>query len=225
MKNKPNYVAIIVFYILAIALRYISNKTALLSTVPNEIIRIVLQGAGPAIGAGIAMLIFKIKPVLSLKGNYNTLIVPILLYWFSPIALITVVQYLSNGSIAVISVFSILLYGLLEEVGWRGFLRQQLKPLPAWINIFIVATLWFVWHLNFELTSANLFFFGILLLGSWGIGKVADSTQSLLAVAAFHSLNNFFMQLNGTKIAILLALLLLWVLHLINKKKQKAKIV
>lgn len=54
----------------------------------------------------------------------------------------------------------------------------------------IIATLWFIWHLNFELSVGNLIFFIILLAGSIGIAYVADKTKSLIMVALFHSLFN-----------------------------------
>jgi len=221
MKNKVNFFAILVFYIIAVSLRYITNKTQLLDAVSNDFLKIILQAAGPAVGACAAFSFFKIKPALSLKGNYRQLSVPFLLYWGLPIALILGVEYLSKGTISIAAVPAILLYGLLEEVGWRGFLQQELKPLPPVLNILIVATLWFVWHLNFDMTTSNVMFFGILILGSWGIGKVGESTHSLFAVSAFHSMNNFFPVMNTTKTMILAVLLVIWVASLVIRKHKR----
>lgn len=190
----------------------------LLDGISNEFLKIILQAAGPAIGACVAFLAFRIKPLLSLKGNYNKSGVPLLLYWVLPIALIVGTEYFTKGTFSFVAVLAILIYGLLEEIGWRGFLQQELKPLPHFINILIVATLWFVWHLNFETTTSNVMFFGILLLGSWGIGKVADNTHSLLAISAVHSLNNFFQGMNSTKTIILATLLSIWIISLIIRK-------
>ena len=67
MKTKVNYFAILTFYIVAISLRYLTNKTELLNGISSEFIKVLLQGAGPAIGAFVAFAVFKIKPVLSLK--------------------------------------------------------------------------------------------------------------------------------------------------------------
>ncbi|MDA3616647.1 CPBP family intramembrane glutamic endopeptidase [Polluticaenibacter yanchengensis] len=223
MKNKINYLAILTFYIIAIVLRYLTNKTALLNSLPDNFLKVILKGIGPAAGALIVFTVFKIKPVLSLKGNYKTLLAPFLLYWAVPILLISAVAWFINGSIPVIAVSAVLVYGLLEEIGWRGFLQQELKSLPGFLNILIVAILWFIWHLNVDLTGTNLLFFGILLLGSWGIGKVADSTNSLLAVSAFHSLNNFFPAINNRNLTIIIILLSFWIIALIIRKKQQTK--
>jgi len=219
MKSKVNYFAILTFYIIAIFLRYLTNKTEILNGISSEFIKVILQGVGPAIGALVAFTVFKIRPVLTLKGNYKKVLVPFLLFWMLPIVLILSVEYFIKGTISYQAVTAILMYGLLEEIGWRGFLQQELKALPQFLNIVIVTSLWFIWHLNFDMTSSNLLFFGILFLGTWGIGKVADSTHSLLAVSAFHSLNNFFPEINQTKILILATLLVVWITALVIKKK------
>ncbi len=223
MKHKINVLAILTFYIIAIALRYFTNKTDLLDGVTSNFLNVVLQGISPAIGAIAVFYIFKIKPIINLKGNYSKISTPFLLYWATPIALISGAAYFIKGTIAPVTVISILLYGLLEEIGWRGFLQRELKHLPEFLNILLVATLWFIWHLNFDLTSSNLLFFAILVLGSWGIGKVADSTHSLLAVSAFHSLNNFFPVMNATKTILLITLLIIWITSLLIRKKRLTK--
>lgn len=223
MKPKINYFAILTFYVIAIALRYLTNKTQLLNGISNEFLKVILQGIGPAVGALVAFALFKIKPTLSLKGNYRNLSFPFLLYWLFPIVLILGVEYFTKGTFSLTVVVAILIYGLLEEIGWRGFLRQELKSLPAILNILIVATLWFTWHLNFDMTSSNLLFFAILVLGSWGIGVVADRTYSLLAVSAFHSLNNFFPEMNITQMLLLIILLSTWIISLVIRKRQLKK--
>lgn len=224
MKYKINYFAILSYYIIAVVLRFLTNKTALLDGVSNEFLKVVLQGIGPAVGAAVVFLIFKINPALTLKGNYKKVWIPSLLYWLLPVALILGVEYSLNGTISSFAgVSAILIYGLLEEIGWRGFLQQALKHLPEFVNVLIVATLWFIWHLNFDLTSSNLVFFGILVLGTWGIGKVADRTKSLFAVSAFHSLNNFFPVLNTPKMIILAVLLSIWIAALMIRKRQLNK--
>lgn len=219
-----NYLAILIFYTIAIALRYLTNKTQLSDHIPSDFLNIILRGIGPAVGAIAVILIFKKKPVLSLKGNYKNIFIPLFLYWVLPVIFISGIGFITTtGTVSPELITTILIYGLLEEIGWRGFLQQELKPLPPFLNILIVATLWFIWHLNFDLTSSNLLFFGILILGSWGIGKVADSTHSLIAVSAFHSLNNFFPEVDTTKILIIVSLLLIWIISLVVRKKHLNK--
>jgi membrane protease YdiL (CAAX protease family) len=220
MKTKINFLAIVTFYTIAISLRYLTNKTPLLDGLPPGFLKVILQGIGPAIGALVAFVLFKIKPDLSLRGNYIDTASAFLLYWALALFLILGVEYVTKGTCSVLGVTAVLIYGLLEELGWRGFLQQQCKEFPEALSVLIIATLWFVWHLNFEMTTSNLMFFGILLLGSWGIGKVADRTHSLLAVSAFHSLNNFFPHMNSLRFVILMVLLSTWVISLVIRKRE-----
>lgn len=224
MKRKINFGAIVIYYIIAIVCRYFTNKTELLSNFESPYLKSILTGVGPAIGATAVFLIFNIKPVLSLKGNYKNMLIPIALYWIFPVALISMVSYVTLGKIPYLAVSSVLIYGLLEEIGWRGFLYQELKALNPLYNLLILSVLWYLWHLNLEFTSTQLFFLLILMLGSWGIGKVADSTGSLIAVSAFHSLNNFFPSMNTKSGAILGILLIVWIISLVLRKKMKEAI-
>ncbi|MDL2239785.1 CPBP family intramembrane metalloprotease [Bacteroidales bacterium OttesenSCG-928-K03] len=219
MNKRKTILAITVFYIIAISLRFITNKTGILEGINSFLLKAVLEGMGPTIGALISILIFKIPIKMSLKGNFKNMIIPFSIYWLLPILLIGTTAYFTNGTFPIITIFTVLIYGLLEEIGWRGFLQQLLKPLPKFWLILIITILWFVWHLDFSLTTGNLIFFGILLLGSWGIGLVSDATNSLLAVAAFHSLNNFFSDFNTLKIIILIVLITIWILSVIFSKR------
>ncbi|WP_118975947.1 CPBP family intramembrane glutamic endopeptidase [Taibaiella koreensis] len=211
MKPKINFPAVIIFYAIAITFRYLTTRTDLLNGIDNGLIKTALDGIGPAIGAIVVFKLFNIKPWLSFKGNFRNIIIPLAVFAVVPVVFISTVAYITKGTIPFGAVLTVLLYGLLEELGWRGFLQNELKSLPKIVNIITVAALWFIWHLNFELTTANVMFFVILIAGTWGIGKVADKTHSLLAVSAFHSLNNFFFDFDTTKLFILLTLVIIWV--------------
>ncbi|SKD05374.1 CAAX protease self-immunity [Chitinophaga ginsengisegetis] len=221
MKGKINIPAIILFYIIAVALRFLAVKTTLLDHVDNEYLKILLRGIGPTIGAVAAFTLFQIPSGLSLKGIYKNLLLPFVVYWILPAALIASVYYLQRGQFPIVLMFTVLVYGLLEEIGWRGFLQQQLKPLPKIYAIIIITILWFSWHLNFDLSTSNFIFFGIIFFGTWGIGKVYDKTASLLAVAGVHSLNNFFRNgLHETELILIAVLLAIWIVFIIGYDKK-----
>lgn len=88
MKEKINYRAIIVYYIIVISCRYLTNKTSLLEWIDNDYIRLILTGVGPALGAVFVFLFFKIKPLMSLRGNYRNIFIPLSLYWALPVAIL-----------------------------------------------------------------------------------------------------------------------------------------
>ena len=220
MIKKVPILVIIVFYSIAVLLRYLTEYTALASHLGNKYYEI-LTGCGPAIGAVVSSKLFGIKIPLTLKGNFKNLLFPFLVYWLLPISLLSIYTYITANDIPVILISTILVYGLCEEIGWRGFLRQTLKPLPKFTGLLVLTTLWYIWHLNFGLDASHLIFFGILLLGSWGLGVVADKTNSLLALASFHSLNNFFPDINITRAIILLILMAVWITTIILLGREK----
>ncbi|WEK69866.1 MAG: CPBP family intramembrane metalloprotease [Candidatus Chryseobacterium colombiense] len=219
MKERKLLWSIIVFYAIAILFRFLAVKTNLFDFTDNEFIKILLRGIGPAIGALVAVKLFNIPLKLSLKGNYRSLFLPLLVFWIVPVVLIGTVSYIQQGQFPFVLLFTVLVYGLLEEIGWRGFLQEQLKDLPKFQSIIIIAVLWFIWHLNFEFTTSNIFFLGVLFLATWGIGKVYSKTYSLLAVAGFHSLNNFFRNgLHQTELILIVILLVIWIAFIIFYK-------
>jgi len=130
-----------------------------------------------------------------------------------------------------IAAFGSFIYCIMEEYGWRGYLQEEFQFLKPVLKFLLIGFIWYAWHLSF-LTEAtivdNLFFLSTLIFGSWGIGKVAELTNSILACSCFHLLVNIFMYnhffnnaFSGTsKLIILIVSILFWVLILIKWKKD-----
>lgn len=198
VKNKT--LAIIVFYFIAIGLRYVTNKTTLLENVDSTFLKYVLQGIGPAIGAIVGLKLFGLKSSYSLAGKLKPLLLSALIFIVVPVIGFTIIgitesKYIITNNVFIASAklsFYIIIYSTLEEIGWRAFLQEQLTFVNKYVKILIIGTLWFVWHLNFDVTMSNFIFFLILLFASWGIGKIGDITHSVLAVGAFHAFYNLF---------------------------------
>ena len=180
--------AIATFYIIALLVRlislYVVDKFPSIET--NYALQVpaaLATGLGPAIGAFVAMLIFKLKTEYTLFGksawkSIATIVIPCIVFG------------IIGGWDLGMTCFWAFAYGLLEEFGWRGFLQYELRKLPVWQYVLIITVMWFLWHLDLSLRSA-LPFFLLLLFASWGIGKVVSDTHSLLLCAAFHGIVNF----------------------------------
>ena len=172
--------AIVTFYIIALLVRlislYVVNKYPSIET--NYALRVsaaLATGLGPAIGALVAMFIFKRKTEYTLLGksvwkSVATIVIPCIVFGI-----------IGGWDLGVIC-FGAFAYGLLEEYGWRGFLQYELRKLPVWQYVLIITVM--------NQRSA-LSFFLLLLFASWGIGKVVSDTHSLLLCAAFHGIVNF----------------------------------
>ena len=180
--------AIATFYIISLLLRlislYVVNKFPSIETNNAlQILAALATGLGPAIGALVAMFVFKRKTEYTLIGksvwkSIATIVVPCIVFGI-----------IGGWNMGVIC-FWAFAYGLLEEYGWRGFLQYELRNLPVWQYVLIITVMWFLWHLDLNLRSV-LPFFLLLLFASWGIGKVVSDTHSLLLCAAFHGIVNF----------------------------------
>ena len=180
--------AIVVFYIIALLVRLISlyvvnNYPSIETNFALQVSAALATGLGPAIGALVAMLIFKRKTEYTLVGKSSwksiaTIFIPCIVFGI-----------IGGWDLCMIC-FWAFAYGLLEEYGWRGFLQYELRELPMWQYVLIITVMWFLWHL--DLTQQNVLpFFLLLFFASWGIGKVVNDTHSLLLCAAFHGIVNF----------------------------------
>jgi membrane protease YdiL (CAAX protease family) len=183
--------AITIFCIIAIGLRYyITQIKPDFFTNSNLYINILLQGIGPLLG-GLFVIKFLKRPN-ELKF-FGIGLLKTLLAISIPIVLFSLVGILNTGKPYLNApkyIAIILVYALFEEYGWRNYLQSELSDLNKIIKYLIITILWFIWHLNFELTFNNLIFFLILFAGSFGIGYVADQTKSLIFVALFHAFFN-----------------------------------
>lgn len=130
-----------------------------------------------------------------------------------------------------IAAFGSFTYCIMEEYAWKGYLQEEFQFLKPMVRFVLIGCIWYTWHLSF-LTEAtfvdNLFFLGSLLLGSWGIGKVAELTNSILVCSCLHLIVNVFMYnhffnnaFSGTSIIIILAVSVsFWIWILIQWKKD-----
>ena len=83
-----------------------------------------------------------------------------------------------------------LLYTLLEELGWRVFLGNELGKY-SFLTIFLVSTLlWFFWHYSFNdenLMANPLQFLALIAGGSAGMAQFYRQTKSWMIVALTHA--------------------------------------
>ena len=195
--------AIVIFYIIAIGLRYyITEIKPDFFTNSNLYINVLLQAIGPLLGGLFVIKFLKRPNELKLLGIG---FLKTLLAISIPIVLFSLVGILNTGKPYLNApkyIAIILVYALFEEYGWRNYLQSELSELNKLIKYLIITVLWFIWHLNFELTFNNLIFFLILFAGSFGIGYVADKSKSLIFVALFHAFFNISQNdlLNGIEL-------------------------
>ena len=214
------------------ALEQLPNWIAILTTV-------LLEGSGVIIAAFFAISWLKKhrKTEMSLFGTSRSksLIMAVI-----PIAILTIMgvnnEYdMDTHLYGFIAIVGTLIYCIMEEYGWRGYLQEELTSLKPWQKYVLIGFVWYFWHLTF-LTEAsigdNLFFLGMMIFGSWGIGQVATSTKSVLACACFHLIIQIMMfnalfrdGINGTeKIIILGVSVVIWFVIIKKWERQQPTI-
>ena len=75
------------------------------------------------------------------------------------------------------------IYCVMEESLWRGFLQNRLSAMQ-----------WYFWHTSYLADRVSLvneaIFFILLVAGSFGLGRLAEKTNSVFVTATFHLLIN-----------------------------------
>lgn len=202
------------------------------------ILREVLEGSGIFI-AGLLGLHFLRKQREVKMSFWGTSQSKSLLMVSVPTILLIVIgvknEYGINSHVyGLIAVFATFIYCIMEEYGWRGYLQEELQFLRPVIKFLLIGFIWYSWHLIFLMETTlidNLLFLGTLILGSWGIGKIAELTNSIAACSCFHLIVNIFMYnsffnnafSNASKLVILGVSVLLWILILIKWNKGVKK--
>lgn len=201
-----------------------------------QILREILEGSGIFIAGllGLYLLRKQRKVEISFWGTSQS---KSLLMASIPTVLLIVIGVQNKYGInphlyGLIAAFATFIYCIMEEYGWRGYLQTELQFLRPITKFFLIGFIWYSWHLIFLMETTlmdNLLFLGTLILGSWGIGKIAELTNSILACSCFHLIVNIFMYNSffnnafseTSKLVILMGSVLLWVFILVKWNKDK----
>ncbi len=201
--------AIALFYVIAVLIRAIVLRNEDFGSSPFSYwLWAWAEGIGPCVGALVAILVFRRRFYCTLTGRS-------LMKSVITVALPLVICFLLDRGLS-LTLLNLIFYSLLEEVGWRVYLQGELKDMNPPLRVFVIGTMWFLWHITVGFNLASLAFYGVLLFGSWGIGNIARDTRSLIACACFHTLFNFirFVQFTPVVIAlyagVFVSLLAIW---------------
>ena len=184
---------ILLYYCIAIALRYyIMIVRPEFFTNSGYWMQVALEGIGPLFGGLLLVKMFNRPNDIRLFsfGIWQSLFLIAV-----PVVLFTLVGFVNTGKPyigAIRIVGAAIMYGMFEEYGWRGYLQTELKGMKNAYKYLLISVMWYFWHLEFSFTMGNLITFSFLVLGSFGIGMVAEKTKSLILVGIFHAFFNLF---------------------------------
>lgn len=183
-ERKRILISILVFYVIAVAIRAAAMQITPPSTLGFMfLLRGWAEGLGPCIGALAAVILCGRKFFCSISGES---IIKSIISVVIPFCVCAVLDWKLSFML-----LGFIFYSFLEEVGWRGYLQGELRDKPELVSSLVIGSMWFFWHLRLQISLGSLVFLIILVLGSWGIGRIAKDTHSLMACACFHTLYNF----------------------------------
>jgi membrane protease YdiL (CAAX protease family) len=237
-QKKINWFELLIFYAVAVLVsapfRLSLIDLSKIAPLPCgfDIFYHILRGIGPAVGFIVVFYFLKSKDERKFSFWGLSKLYTLLAAAVIPIGLVIIgVQNKSGVNehyYGLLSGIMLILYAIGEEYGWRGYLQQALAPLKEPWRILAIAVLWYMWHLNFLLpdftVKAHLVFFGFLLLGSWGLMKISQSSLSILFTAGVHISFNVLSDVKtvGNKDLILLVAASVWtaLIFLISRKQK-----
>jgi uncharacterized protein len=164
----------------------------------------ILRGIGPITGFIVMYYVIKTRVIsgMSFLGNNKLLSILSVIPLFAGLIIAGVnnTEGFSIHYYGLLSACTLIVYAICEEYGWRGYLQQALAQLKPGIRIFVIAVLWYIWHLNFLHPDINwkmqAFHFGFLVLGAWGLLKISEITNSILFVSSVHLAFNIIADVN-----------------------------
>lgn len=162
---------------------------------------------GPGLSAIICSYLFRneIKHTITLTG---TSILKSLAFWGVPFALLIALglkdgKALTNNHLFPLQILiGSFIYTLGEEMGWRGFLQDQLNHLPKWKRYLLIGMMWELWHFTTRTLSGSiaarilrpiLFIIPNSFL-SFVLGESVNRSKSLVIAVTLHAWLNLIFE-------------------------------
>ncbi|MBN4072601.1 CPBP family intramembrane metalloprotease [Crocinitomix catalasitica] len=155
---------------------------------------------GPGIAAIIVLLLFRKKHPRTITF-FGTSTIKSLAFWFLPLFALAI-PGIENSSGINPHLYPVLILGLIgfltilgEELGWRGFLQDALRPLPTIPKYLLIGFLWEIWHFTNRMSRGELpqvvikVAIWVLALSvlSFIMGKATDKSKSVIVAVTIHA--------------------------------------
>ncbi len=216
--------AVLLFYLLALGISA-PLRLHLVPALGNY--QNFVSGFGPCLAGLICLLLFR-KSHIRINTIFGNSLKRSLLFCLIPLLGFAAVGFPNGIGQSLWVGLYIFAYCFLEEMGWRGFLQDALQPLKPMHRYLLIGIMWEAWHLRF-LSNTLTIPFKLMLLGSTiggsiGIGKITETTQSVITAAWIHMLFNIIFEIKmpqGLKIGLLIYLIFTWAIIFITWLHKK----
>ena len=157
-----------------------------------------------------------VKQEITLFGNkkFKSLLFPVILFSAYSIYGMSNKEGIDEHIWALIFCFFALVYNIMEEYAWRGYLIDELGKTHYVVKSITSGVMWSLWHLlvfnNFNQYGGFWIFFAFCIIFSFILTFAVSRTKSILVAATIHA---FIIQMNIVALVcfvIFILLLLTW---------------
>jgi hypothetical protein len=239
-KNKVNWKAVILFYLIACAVSWPffwwrdMNPGSWQSLPVPGFLKNWSYMWGPGVSAIICLLVFK-------RSHHRTItffgssIAKSLLFYFLPLLALCIPGIHMEGIEPHLAPLLLSIFGFIsilgEELGWRGFLQDALRPLPELKKYILIGVMWELWHFTNRMGHGELpqiivrvaMFTCVTVLLSFLIGRAADRSRSLMIAVTLHAWVDLLFEFGNTWTYLIFALSVpfwIWLLWSWNRKTE-----
>lgn len=236
--KKVNWLSVVVFYILACTIswpffwwRDMNAAGWAQWTAPN-FLKTWCYMWGPGIAAIICFLLFR-KSHHKTISFFGSSVLKSIAFYVVPIIALAAVGVQGQGMnphlfpliVGVLGFISI----LGEELGWRGFLQDALRPLPELWKYILIGIMWEFWHFTNRMGHGALVQIVIrvsiwivaLILVSFIMGRATERSKSVVIAVTLHAWIDILAEYNQAATYIVFGLAIPFWVYLLWKWKDK----
>lgn len=204
----------------------------------NSPLTFILKNAivmwGPGIAAILSLIIFQKTHRRTITFRGSSVSKSLAFYWVPMLLAVIIGIPMPDGSVnrlGTVALGLVTLFTILgEELGWRGFLQDALRPLSPLKRYVLIGIMWEFWHFTNRTTQGSLkqivlflaIFYPVGIILSWLIGEATERGKSLLIAVTLHAWFNIVFTLPGTRTYIALAFsIIFWIFLLLRWNNDK----
>ena len=187
---------------------------------------------GPGIASIICLLLFR-------KSHHNTISFfgssaqKSIAFYVVPIIALAMVGVQGQGMNPHLFPFVFGLLGFVsilgEELGWRNFLQDALRPLPELWKYMLIGVMWELWHFTNRMGHGDLvqivirvsIWIAALVLLSFIMGRATDRSKSVIVAVTLHSWIDILAEFNQTATYVVFGLAIPFWVYLLWQWKSK----
>lgn len=201
-RTTVDWKAVVLFYVLACALSWPffwwrdMHRASWIAWSAPRYLKASFYMWGPGLAALVALYVFRRRHVrtITFLGRWPAVSVAFYLVPLAALGLAYAPE-LGRRALLVPGIGALSLFNILgEELGWRGFLQDALRPLPRLQRYVLLGAMWEFWHFTARTSSGSApqiamrlaIMYPLTILLTAIIGELTDRTRALLVAVTLH---------------------------------------